>query len=198
MATTTVSLHLPRGAHDVELVYVDAYGHGVSGGTTGLVFLHRVRQLGEQHPWVRANEQYYHERVRPKAASTLAGYLRGRRFDAVLAPPSRRGDAVTYLDAIVEELGPVQDWTACFSRHEGASAGTLRSCEALYDALTFVPRESITGRSAVLMVDESFSSGTTACAVLRHLVDAGLPRECQFTVAAPLWVRPKPATPPRA
>lgn len=195
MATTTIPLQLPRGVRKVELVYVDAYGHGVKGPTTGLVFLHRVRQLGENNPWVRENALHYHERMQPAAARILAASLTGRHFDAILAPPSRRRDVIPYFEAIVDELGPMEDWTACFARREGASAGSASSYEAIYNALTLTPRESITRARAVLMVDESFCAGTTACAVFRHLLDAGLPTECQFTIAAPLWVRPKPAGP---
>lgn len=194
MAKTTVSVLLPHGARELELVYVDAYGYRVTGATTGLVFLHRVRQLGERNSWVQHNAQHYRDHVQPAAAKALADYFKGRRFDAVLAPPSRRRDVLPYFEALVEELGPLEDWTDCFARADGTSAGSTRSCESLYHALTFVPRPSIVHASAVLMVDESFSSGTTACAILRHLLDAGLPDQCRLTVAAPLWVSPKPAT----
>jgi hypothetical protein len=190
MATATIPLALPHGLRHIELVYIDAYGHGVAGRTTGLVYLHRVRHFGADHPLVHAAASEY-TLLLPMSTKTLAEYLAGRHFDAILAPPSSRRDLAPYLDAIVAALRPPEDWTELFARREGASAGSTASCQAMYESLALKSQESIAGAGAVLMVDDSFSSGTTACAILRRLIDAGLPEECQFTVAAPLWVRPK-------
>jgi hypothetical protein len=190
MAASTINLNLGSQTYAAEFIYVDEYGPGVSkpGTTTGLAYLHRVRQLGPDYPGSELAKHHYYSRVERVASEMLASYMNGRKFDAVLSPPSRRADAEPYRKAILAAVG-APDWTPAFSRASGASAGETPSCDEIFRALTFSPPSGIGAVRSVLMVDDVLASGTTACAVLRHLRAAGMSADAAFVVAAPLWVR---------
>src|SRR3954464_15152432 len=115
---------------EIELLFVDRYVQGLSlDETTALVYLHRVRQLGASHSWIRRNEQFYQRTILPKATAVLAELLKGRRFDAVFSPPSSREDALPYRGAVLDAIGPAADWTKFFKRVSGTRAGTIQSCD---------------------------------------------------------------------
>ena len=111
----------------------------------------------------------------------------------MLRPPSTRDDAVPYQRAVTDELRIPRDWSENLTRNVDVRAGHTRSCDALYSALAFVAPAEISEVQSVLMVDESFTYGTTACAVWRRLLEAGLSSACEFAVAAPLRIIPDPA-----
>ena len=186
---THIRVRFDSEQRDIELLFVDRYVQNLTTRPTGLVYLHRVRQLGLDNDWVQANKKFYGSDVLPKASAELAELVRGRQFDAIFSPPSRRKDALPYRRAILDAIGPAVDWTPLFKRVSGTSAGIAQSCEEVFRSLSFeASRAKVASAGAVLMVDEQVASGSTACAALRVLLAAGLRRDAEFVVAAPLWI----------
>ena len=189
MPTETVSITIGGEPRSVELIYISKHGHGTA-GTSALAYLHQVRQF----PSMDWNEkaEHYQTHVLPRAISLFVGALEGRRFDVVLRPPSTRDDALPYLKSVAEALRIPRDWSAALTRNEDVRAARTGSCDAVYGALAFAVPGYISEVRSLLMVDESFTHGTTACAVWRRLLDAGLSSSCEFTIAAPLRIIPDP------
>src|ERR1700674_2058865 len=138
MAITTVRVSNRYGEWSCDLIYVDRYGHGVGGPTTGLAFLHRVRQLPDG-AWDRREAEQFYLEVVPEVQARLTSRLGDRAFDVVLRPPSKRDDALPYLEAIQLAIPSAEDWSSFFSHSAGASAGVNRSIETLARALSFEP-----------------------------------------------------------
>jgi hypothetical protein len=193
MTTETISLVVDGTERSATLIYIDRHGHGISGGTSALAYLHRVRQLPSRD-WRDVAGQY-ESQVLPRAIALLATELKGRRFDAAFRPPSSRDDALPYLTVLLDSLAIARDWSACFNRQDDVKAGIVRSCEALYHAMTFTAPPDLSTARSILMVDDSFTDGTTVCAVWRHLLEAGLSLDCSVTIAVPLRIIPTPAPP---
>lgn len=190
MSNETLSITIGEVQRSFELIYISRHGYGVP-GTSELALFHRVRQFPSRD-WSQTTQDY-ETRVLPLAIPMFVNALTGRKFDVVLRPPSTRDDAVPYQRAVTEALRIPRDWSKDFTRIVDVRAGCTRSCDALYSALSFVAPAEISEVESVLMVDESFTYGTTACAVWRRLLEAGLPSACNFTVAAPLRIIPSPA-----
>ena len=189
MPNETLSLTIGGVQRSFELIYISMHGYGVA-GTSKLALFHHVRQFPSKD-WSQKTQEYK-TCVLPLAIPLFVNALAGRTFDVVLRPPSTRDDALPYQKAVTEALRIPRDWSKDFTRIVDVSAGRSRSCEALYNALSFVAPAEISEVESVLMVDESFTYGTTACAVWRRLLEAGLPSACNFTVAAPLRIIPDP------
>jgi hypothetical protein len=190
MSSIQVPIHINGHRREITLIYLDQHGYGVTGRASGLAYLHRVRQFPTRD--FRDTEDFYLQRVLPEATRRLADELGGRTFDVVFSPPSSRQDATPYLAAIKQRLDAARDWTERFRRVGDGRAGVLRSCDAVRAATVFTPDESIAEVHSVLMVDESYSDGATACAMLTLLRQNGLSQDAEFVVAAPLWVVPRP------
>lgn len=191
MRTEMVTLTTSFGSHLAELIFIDRHGHGVQ-RPSGLGFLHRVRHLPTPLWNHDEEEAFYTTRVLASAPGLLAAQLKGRKFDAVIAPPSNRNDAQPYLSAVQQAIGPLDDWSSCFTRKPGASAGKNPSWQDLARDLSFHPKPGLERLSLVLLVDDQFATGTTASAVLEHLIQAGAPRSLALVIAAPLRVMPSP------
>ncbi len=190
MSNETLSITVGGVQRSFELIYISTHGHGVA-GTSELAHFHRVRQFPSMD-WSERTKDY-ETRVLPLAVSLFVDALAGRTFDVVVRPPSARDDAVPYQRAVTEALRIQWDWSKNLTRNFDVRAGHTRSCDALYSALAFVAPPEISEVKSVLMVDESFTYGTTACAVWQRLLEAGLSSACEFTVAAPLRIIPDPA-----
>src|SRR5947209_8224847 len=103
MSAEMVTLTTSFGSHLVELIFIDRHGHGVQ-RPSGWGFLHRVRHL-HISLWNRTvDEAFYATKVLATAPGLLAAQLKGRKFDAVITPPSNRNDAQPYLNAVQEAI----------------------------------------------------------------------------------------------
>ncbi len=189
MSTESLSVMVGGEQRSFELIYISTHGYGIA-GKSELAHFHHVRQFPSMD-WRKITKDY-ETRVLPRAISLFVDALAGRSFDVLLRPPSTRDDAVPYHRAAAEELKIPRDWSENLTRDLDVSAGQTRSCDALYSALAFIAPAEISEVRSVLMVDESFTYGTTACAVWRRLLEAGLSFKCEFTVAAPLRIIPDP------
>lgn len=114
------------------------------------------------------------------------------RYDVVVAPPSSREDSKPYKNALLQS--GALDISDRFSRLPGVSAGRGATLEEMTAALSYSTAGDECGFRSLLIVDESFSRGTTAAAVLDHLRRAGLSDDCTVTIASAVWLPPDKPT----
>ena len=174
--------------HDLELP---------TGETVSFVFLRKYPNLGDMIylQSVRSGKLDHTSLVAQSYKSMAKIYARQLaravvnielRFDAVV-PPSKRSDVDVYRNAVVERLG-VRDMTNGFSRKGMASAATASSVSEMIEEFDYVAFDGESEIKSLLIVDESVASGKTYAAVLHHLREAGLTRDCKITVATAAWL----------
>jgi predicted amidophosphoribosyltransferase len=175
----TSELTLPTG-EKVRLIY------GAKHPEKGTAYLNAVRmglvdKLANLAAEYRGMEKIYALRLAAQIkAETIA-------FDAVVSPPSSREDATPYREAVLQ-VGRAQDRTANFSRKNKVKIGHNDTTLAqAIDELIYKPDGTEAGIKSLLIVDESVASGKTVAAVLHHLREAGLPKDCKVIVCA--WAR---------
>jgi len=110
-------------------------------------------------------------------------------IDAVLSPPSRMAwQAEPYRKAIAAAHPKAADLTAAVGRNGNARAGEGASFEDVLGALSYRPTGQEKDFRRIVIVDDTFITGTTAAAVVLLLRQHGLPDECEVTFACPLWL----------
>ena len=129
----------------------------------------------------------YH-RDEQKYVSMLARAVPGP-VDAVLSPPSRMAwQAEPYRHAIAAAHAQPVDLTAALIRSGNARAGEGASFEDVLGGLSYKPSgQEMTFRRMVI-VDDTFTTGTTAAAIVVLLQKHGLQDECEVIFACPLWL----------
>lgn len=129
----------------------------------------------------------YH-RNKQKYCKMLAEAVPGP-FDAVLSPPSRMAwQAEPYRKAIVAANEGAVDLTTALSRTGEARAGEGASFEQVLGGLSYKPTGQEKNFRRVGIIDDTFTTGTTAAAIVALLKQHGLPDECEVIVACPLWL----------
>jgi predicted amidophosphoribosyltransferase len=182
MPQAKLSLALPEGNREVEMVYLHRYGS--RGDYAPVDYLHWVR-VGASQP---LQEDLYFRGL-PRYTKALARLVEAKRVEVVLSPWSTRPeDARPYRERIGMAVHASADWTHRFRSR--VRSGLVKDCDKVYDSTRFEPPPHIGVVSSVLMVDDAVSGGNTACAVLRHLLNAGFPRNAEFGVIAPLLAVP--------
>lgn len=175
--------------HDLELP---------TGETVSFVFLRKYPNLGDMIylQSVRSGKLDHTSLVAQSYKSMAKIYARQLaravvnielRFDAVVVPPSKRSGVDVYRNAVVERLG-VRDMTNGFSRKGMASAATASSVSEMIEEFDYVAFDGESEIKSLLIVDELVASGKTYAAVLHHLREAGLTRDCKITVATAAWL----------
>jgi hypothetical protein len=176
----TYDLELPTG-ETVGFVFLRKYPN-----LDHMIYLQGVRSGGLDDTSLVAQA---YKNMAPIYAGQLAGVVGNLepRFDAVVAPPSKRSDIDVYRNAVVERTG-ARDLTSGFSRKGKASAATASSLNEMIEEFDYAALGGESEIKSLLIVDESVASGKTYAAVLHHLREAGLMRDCKITVAAAAWL----------
>lgn len=164
-----------------------------------LVYLRRLPNLGDmihlhavrspRAPAAPSTETSY-KAMAPFYSTRLANELRTvvGKIDAVVSPPSSRNDAEIYRNRILETL-PAVDLTPRFSRKGLLKSATASSWTEIFSELSYAATGDEANFNSVVVVDELVAGGKTAAAVIQHLHDAGLPKSCIITIAAPAWLK---------
>lgn len=188
MPSKTVALTLPRGNKDAKLHYL-AHSIRAERVVYELQFLHRVRDLKwlAQYPnWATSDEAVSYYSQLPTAARALADSLIGTELDILLAAPSRRRDADPFLASIKQRFPHAKDLTGSVHRVRDLSAGTQPGAIQFIGNIALTYGAGLADFRNVLIVDDVFSSGTTASAITFRLEQLGLPQDATVTIAVPL------------
>ncbi len=114
-----------------------------------------------------------------------------RETGLIVSPPSSRQDAEPYRKAILSAHERVHDITQFFTKQPNVKAiQPTTTLQELIAAIETVAELDLKIFKEVVIVDELFSRGTTIAAMLHHLREAGLPKEAEVLVCAPLWLAP--------
>ncbi len=177
-------------AFGIVLAYLDTYGR-ITDAKTDLAFLQRVRSHKPESRFHLGPEpNRYRTATLPRAILRAITLLETCEFDFALRPPSSRDDAVPYLNAFIDARPHTIDLSSSFARAIGAKkAGENSSFEEVRDALLYTGTKDLSAARSILIVDDIFSEGKTAAAVIDVLRRKGLPSEAKITLFAPLWVR---------
>jgi glutamine phosphoribosylpyrophosphate amidotransferase len=110
-------------------------------------------------------------------------------IDAVLSPPSSLpNQAEPYLKAIKAKHAGAVDLTSRFTRTGNARAGQGASVCDVAKGLNYLPAGDERNIRRLVIVDDTFNTGTTAAAVVKVLRQQGLAEDCEVIVASPLWL----------
>jgi len=126
------------------------------------------------------NEQKYFENL----AHAVPGPL-----DAILSPPSDFGwQSEPYRKKVGAKYKDALDLTDAFSRTGLARAGKGASLTEVLMSLSYAPCGKDSEFRQLAIVDDTFTKGTTAAALVLRLREHGLPETCNVIVACPLWL----------
>ena len=126
------------------------------------------------------NEQQYFE----KLAEAVPGPV-----DAIVSPPSDLAwQAKPYRDAIAAAHPNAIDLTSAFSRTGDARAGRKPCLTEVFESFAYSANGHETEFRRIVIVDDTFTTGTTATAIVTHMRHCGLPETCEVIVACPLWL----------
>lgn len=192
MPSKPIDLPLLRGPKPATLYYL-AHTKAAEPVRYNLQFLHRVRDrrwLAQLPDWATGDEAVAYYEQLPTAAAALAAELGDLPVDLVAAAPSRRRDAEPYLAAIKRRRRDAHDVSRSVHRVGNVSAGetTEPTRFVAHVALTYATR--FDQFRDVLIVDDVYSAGTTAAALLFRMEQLGLPTDARVSVAAPLLATP--------
>jgi hypothetical protein len=110
-------------------------------------------------------------------------------IDAVLSPPSSMAwQAEPYRKAIAAAHPEAADLTEAMGRTGNARAGEGASFEDVLGGLSYKPTGLEKDFRRFVIVDDTFTTGTTAATVVMLLRQHGLPDECEVILACPLWL----------
>lgn len=138
---------------------------------------------------VMAIEENYWSRL-PSLRESFATYVQGE-FDLIIDVPSNSGYHRPYLSALLAKRAGLRCVGLLKSTHHHAAPEKFA---ALLAACTFVKDHdaNLGSHHSVLIVDDVYSTGTTARVTITKLLGAGLPRDASIRVACPLRVSVDP------
>jgi hypothetical protein len=126
------------------------------------------------------NKQHYF----PMLARAVPGPV-----DAILSPPSSMSwQAEPYRSALADRYPSAIDLSPAVSRHCGARSGSGAALEEVLACLSYAPSGREKDFRRLVIVDDTFATGTTAAALVTLLRDHGLPEACEVILACPLWL----------
>lgn len=109
--------------------------------------------------------------------------------DAVISPPSRMAwQAEPYRQAIRRKNPSAVDLTPRLTRDGNAFAGGRATVAEVTAQLRYVATGQESKISRLIIVDDTFTKGTTAAAIVSILRAHGLEEGCKIVVACPLWL----------
>jgi hypothetical protein len=123
-----------------------------------------------------------------KYKAQLVGAIEGP-VDALLSPPSDHAcQAMPYRESVAAKFPGAVDLTNGFFRDGTKRAGQGAPLDQVAASLTYKP----TGREKefrrIVIVDDTFTRGMTAAAIITQLRKHGLPENCEVILACPLWL----------
>lgn len=121
----------------------------------------------------------------PRIARTVCDWP--TPFQAMISPPSSRGDAKMLRDEI-RKICSIPDLSGCFTRKDEIRAAYSGTVDDLVQEFVYKTSGVEAGLQNILIVDELVATGKTVAAVLRHLRMNGLPTGCKIVVAAYGWI----------
>lgn len=154
-----------------------------------LYHLHAVRSIARliNGRGAHARAYAYYEAL-PSALKVLRDWASKERFDVIVRAPSRRHDAEPFVAAI--QLGmreSADDLSSYFSKQDSFRAGAASAAEAAVAAISCaLPSSELDDVREVLVVDDIFSKGYTAAAIVTHLSSSGLHRDARIAVCVAL------------
>jgi hypothetical protein len=138
--------------------------------------------------YAAGSEAYSYYQQLSKSTLALLQQVNDTLIDFILSPPSRRHDAEPYRAAFRVHFPDATDLSGAFARNGSVSAGESRDVASLLASLSFSTTIDLSSASSLLIVDDVYSSGTTAAAIVQLLCRNGLPSHTAITIAAPLYV----------
>jgi hypothetical protein len=123
-----------------------------------------------------------------KYKAQLVGAIEGP-IDALLSPPSDHAcQGMPYRESVAAKFPGAIDLTNVIFRDGTKRAGHGATLDQVVASLTYIP----TGREKefrrIVIVDDTFTRGMTAAAIITHLRKHGLPKNCEVVLACPLWL----------
>lgn len=110
-------------------------------------------------------------------------------FDAVVSPPSRMAwQAEPYRREICRKNPSAIDLTPQFTRNGNALAGEEATLAQIIAQMHYVQTGQERDIGRLIIVDDTFTRGTTAAAIIGVLRANGLREDCETIVACPLWL----------
>lgn len=160
--------------------FIQPYFQGIRNGM--------LLNIGRGHPENTEIATSYRNMER-RYADQLASELPEQAFDAILSPPSRYNHAAAYRDSA--RMLAARDITSRFRKEGSTLSGAGGKLEKILSELSYDAHGDEGCLHSVLIVDDTFCTGRTVAAVITRLLEAGVPPDCSFTVAVPLWAVPK-------
>lgn len=118
----------------------------------------------------------------------LVGAIEGP-LDALLSPPSDHPcQAGAYRVALASTFPDATDLTTRFSREGTERAGRDATLEEVVGSLTYKPTGGEKEFRRIVIVDDTFTRGITASAIITHLRKEGLSENCEVLLVCPLWL----------
>jgi glutamine phosphoribosylpyrophosphate amidotransferase len=93
-----------------------------------------------------------------------------------------------YRQAVLSKNQKATDLTAQLSRSGNALAGEGAAVQTVAAGLSYAPTGQEGKIRRLVIVDDTFTTGTTITAIVETLRKHGLPAECEIVVACPLWL----------
>ncbi|MDQ3001137.1 MAG: hypothetical protein M3Y08_07740 [Fibrobacterota bacterium] len=166
-------------------------GYGLSDGGS-LVYLRTMRVSGSGNGAFRSIGRNYREWDYLKDAGyhaqKLAKAFDSATFDAVITPPSRYPQSLTFKSAFVKSGKTGVDLSDLIQREKEVYAATGPNFEFFCNALTCKGGNDLSECRSLLIVDDILWRGITAAGVLTHLRRHGLSDEARIYLACPLWI----------
>ncbi len=129
----------------------------------------------------------YKRKVDPEYVPMLVNAIEGP-VDAVLSPPSDHPwQAEPYRMNLADKFPDAADLTERFSRKGSARAAKGAILDELTAGLVYEPNGHEGEFRALVIVDDTFRTGTMAAGIIAKLEEHGPAEECRVIIAAPLW-----------
>jgi glutamine phosphoribosylpyrophosphate amidotransferase len=96
--------------------------------------------------------------------------------------------AEPYRQAITGKISTATDLTSRITRTGTTFAGQGATLQAVVAGLNYAPFGQECAIARLVVVDDTFTTGTTVAAIVEVLRKHGLPAECDVIVACPLWL----------
>lgn len=181
-----------RGTKRATLYYL-AHTDRAQSVAHDLQYLHRIRDLKwlNQFPdWATSDEAVKYFEALPTAARALVAELGDLQPEIVLRAPSRRRDAEPYLASIKRRFPNARDLSGSVHRVRDVSAGANPGAVSFAAHIALTNADNLSQCSSALIVDDVYSSGTTASAIAFRLEQLGLPQDAEVSIAVPLRAAP--------
>jgi len=110
-------------------------------------------------------------------------------FDAVVSPPSRMAwQAEPYRQVLCHKNPSAIDLTPQLTSTGKSFAGENATVNQIATQMQFLETGQESKIRRLIIVDDTFTKGTTAAAIIGVLRTHGLSEDCEIIIACPLWL----------